>query len=271
MAARCNLVRPPPDWRSSQGSSRFLCSFQADSDSDASKIFWAYDGIPHAHPSSRGSSHGVVVGSGLFDSDTQHARARARGQQCRSPPLLTSDPWTIGDRDSLAEAFHLDPGSNLSSALGQRVERLATRRISSRDESVFLHQNAVSLITAHQSSSPIRACSHSSVAPSPTPCRLDVRPSHGTAPTPPHSPPPSPHRHPASTAFTRSHPGASVGLPRPPVPDPSTMMCAAIRLHYPFRKHALHSLATSTSLTSPVLDPFLARCAIATAHPPRLI
>ncbi|KAJ7730539.1 hypothetical protein B0H16DRAFT_1733695 [Mycena metata] len=131
----------------------------------------------------------------------------------RGPPLLTSDPWTIGDRDSLAEAFHLDPGSNLSLA---REQRPLTGRILSRDESVFLHQNAVSLITAHQSSSPIPACSHSSVAPSPTPCGLDVRPSHGTAPTPPHSPPPSPHRHPASTAFTRSHPGALVGLPRPP-------------------------------------------------------
>ncbi|KAJ7713935.1 hypothetical protein B0H16DRAFT_1478323 [Mycena metata] len=175
-----------------------------------------------------------LAGQVTFDSDTQHARARARGQQCanlvltlarpvdndlrpgeslarsgRSPPLLTSDPWTIGDRDSLAEAFHLD----LSLA---REQRPPAGRISSREESIFLHRNAVSLITARQSSSPIPACSNSSVAPSPTPCRLDVRPSHGTAPTPPHSPPPSPHRHPASTAFTRSHPGALMGLPRPP-------------------------------------------------------
>ncbi|KAJ7730552.1 hypothetical protein B0H16DRAFT_1733711 [Mycena metata] len=100
MAARCNVVRPPPDWRSSQGSSRFLCSFQADSDSDVSKIFRAYDGIPHAHPSSRGSSHGVVVGSGLFDSGTQHARARARGQQCANLVLTSARPvddWRLGE------------------------------------------------------------------------------------------------------------------------------------------------------------------------------
>ncbi|KAJ7730549.1 hypothetical protein B0H16DRAFT_1733708 [Mycena metata] len=145
----------------------------------------------------------------------------------RGPPLLTSDPWTIGDRDSLAEAFHLDPGSNLSLA----------------------------------------PCSHSSVAPSPTPCGLDVRPSHGTAPTPPHSP--------CRLHTAIPHPQPSPARIRgpwwvflvPPVPYPSPMMCAAIRLHHPFRKHALHSLATSTSLMSPVLDPFLARCATATAYP----
>ncbi|KAJ7713941.1 hypothetical protein B0H16DRAFT_1733744 [Mycena metata] len=111
MAARCNLVRPPPDWRSSQGSSRFLCSFQADSDSDASKIFRAYDGIPHAHPSSRGSSHGVVVGSGLFDSDTQHARARARGQQCANLVLTLARPVDNDLRpgESLARSERLPP------------------------------------------------------------------------------------------------------------------------------------------------------------------
>ncbi|KAJ7730547.1 hypothetical protein B0H16DRAFT_1733705 [Mycena metata] len=165
----------------------------------------------------------------------------------RGPPLLTSDPWTIGDRDSLAEAFHLDPGSNLSLA---REQRPPAGRISSREESIFLHRNAVSLITARQSSSPIPACLHSSVAPSPTPCRLVVRPSHGTAPAPPHSPTPSPHRHPASTAFTRSHPGALVGLPRPP--GDSHLLCA-----YPTcRTSLLPRSCLALSLTWPSSIPY---------------
>ncbi|KAJ7730579.1 hypothetical protein B0H16DRAFT_1733735 [Mycena metata] len=198
MAARCNLVRPPPDWRSSQGSSRFLCSFQADLGFGRFKnILGLRWDSPRPPVISRVKS-GVVVGSGLFDSDTQHARARARGQQCANLVLTLARPVDNDLRpgESLARSGLLDPGRN--------------------PPSVFLHQNAVSLITAHQSSSPIPACSNSSVAPSPTPCGLDVRPSHGTAPAPPHSPPPSPHRHPASTAFTRSHPGALMGLPRPP-------------------------------------------------------
>ncbi|KAJ7713917.1 hypothetical protein B0H16DRAFT_1742967 [Mycena metata] len=277
MAARCNVVRPPPDWRSSSsGSSRFLCSFQADSNSDASKYFGLTMGLSGTTSASTPelilsqdspcpsvisrSGHGVVVGSGLtttpdtralgpVDNDLRLFESRSLSSASThgaGPDLsLACEQRSATANLSLAQ-FSLRPsvstqstGSDLSSALGQRVERLATGRISSRDESVFLHRNAVSSITYY--------------------LRAQIRPRFLRTAIPHPRPSPACIRGPWWVFLV------------PPVPDPSPMMCAAIRLHYPFRKHALHSLATSTSLTSPVLDPFLARCATATAHPPRPI
>ncbi|KAJ7730586.1 hypothetical protein B0H16DRAFT_1733742 [Mycena metata] len=258
MAARCNVVRPPPDWRSSSsGSSRFLCSFQADSNSDASKYFGLTMGLSGTTSASTPelilsqdspcpsvisrSGHGVVVGSGLtttpdtralgpVDNDLRLFESRSLSSASThgaGPDLsLACEQRSATANLSLAQ-FSLRPsvstqstGSDLSSALGQRVERLATGRISSRDESVFLHRNAVSSITVRQSSVPTPACSHSSAAPSPTPCRLVVLLSHSTTSAPKFAPafsaPPS--------RIHGLHPPASGGLggssssPRCPIP-----------------------------------------------------
>ncbi|KAJ7713914.1 hypothetical protein B0H16DRAFT_1742940 [Mycena metata] len=295
MAARCNVVRPPPDWRSSQGSSRFLCSFQADSDSDASEIFRAYDGIPYAHPSSRGSSHGVVVGSGLFDSDTQHARARARGQQCANLVLTLARPVDNDLRpgESLARSgrsravaarsasfivrsvlpfkFCLDPGRNppvLTSArpvddwrLGESLARLGLLDPGPTSDwaNIVTRPRQSQRVHTHPWHRPRPPVDSMSVLHMVLPPRRPIRPRRLHTAIPHPQPSPARIRGPWWVFLV------------PPVPYPSPMMCAAIRLHHPFRKHALHSLATSTSLMSPVLDPFLARCATATAYPPRWI